>query len=158
MKNAKAGFTLIELVVVIGILLTLFSITLISLTTGQRNVSIQSDRNKLISDIKIQQTKAMRGTGGGSNAFGIYFQPSQYTLFVGDSYSQSDPDNFVVSLIQGVIFSGITFPGATIIFATRSGEIDGFLLGNNTVTIEDSEGVETSTVTLNKYGVVSNVN
>jgi len=157
MKTSKRGFTMVELMVVIGISLVLFGFVVIGLSRGERTFSTTSTREKLISDLKTQQTKAMQGIDG-PDAYGIYFQPDRYTLFKGYAYSSQDPDNYEVELDEGIVISDISFPASVIVFATRSGEIDGFVEGNNTMTIQDTGGLQVFNLILNRYGIITNVN
>lgn len=159
MKNNQSGFTLIELVVVMGIIFMLFGFVSFNLIGVQRKVSVNSTVDVLISDMASQQTKAMLGVGLSSgNSYGIYFEDNKYTLFDGTIYSSSDPNNFTVSLSPGILFTNITFPSNSIVFSPRSGEMKDFSNGQNTITIFDSEGTKTETITINKYGVVSGQN
>ncbi|HYM65488.1 MAG TPA: type II secretion system protein [Candidatus Sulfotelmatobacter sp.] len=153
------GFTLIELVVVMGILIMLFSFASFNFVGVQRKTSINSFADDLVSDIASQQTKAMVGVGTSSgDNYGIYFQSDKYILFKGTSYSANDPNNFTVSLDSGSSFSSVTFPGSSIIFSSISGELNGFSQGQNTVTIKDLQSLKTETITVNRYGVVTSEN
>ncbi len=156
MKKSKSGFTLIELVIVIGIALTLFGFITLSLTTGQRNISVNAATDTLISDISSQQTKAVQGEGDSSH--GIFFEEDKYILFRGDSYSPTDPENFEIKLGQEIIFSDISFLGSQIVFTQKSGEVSGFSEINNVVTISDAKGQEEKTIQINSLGVITQVN
>lgn len=158
-NNNKSGFTLIELVVVMGILLMLFGFLSFNLVGVQRKISINSTADDLVSDMASQQTKAMSGEGSISGeSYGIYFQSDKYTLFKGTSYSSSDSNNFVVSLESGISFSNINLLGNSIIFSNRNGELSSFSQSQNSVTINDSQGQKTETITINRYGVVTSEN
>ena len=154
MRNKQSGFTLIELIIVIGISLLLFGFMTINLVGNQKIVSVNSVRDGLVSDLTSQQTKAMGGAGGAAGtSFGIYFLSDKYILFQGASYSPEDTSNFSVNLDSGNIFTSISFPASSIIFASGSGQIIGFQNGQNTIEIGDSQGTR-RTVTINRYGVV----
>lgn len=156
MKNNQSGFTLIELVVVMGIILMLFGFVSFNLIGVQRGTSLNSIVDVLASDMASQQTKAMQGSGLSSgNSYGIYFEESKYTLFQGTIYSPSDINNFIVSLDSGVVFTNVTFPSNSLVFSPRSGEVNDFSNGQNTITIFDSQGTKTETITVNRYGVRS---
>ncbi|PJA00402.1 MAG: hypothetical protein COX78_00530, partial [Candidatus Levybacteria bacterium CG_4_10_14_0_2_um_filter_35_8] len=125
----------------------------------QRTASVSSTVDILLSDIASQQTKAMLGVGSASgNSYGIYFQPGEYTLFKGITYPPSDPNNFVVSLDPGITLTNITFPSSSIVFSTGTGEINGFLDGQNTISIKDAQGTKIETITINRYGVIISKN
>ena len=159
MKNTQFGFSLIELILVIGIGLTLFGFVGLNLVNGQRIASVNSSGDSLISDTSSQQTKAMQGAGDTSGInYGIYFLEDRYILFKGSAYSGSDPDNYTVMLDEGTVFINITFPNSSVVYEGRSGEVIGFTNGNNTLQIKDDQGSKLNTITINRYGVVSGGN
>lgn len=154
MKNQK-GLTLIELIVVMGILLILFSFTSVNLLNIQKTTSLNLTADTLISDFSSLQNKAMQGIGtAGETSYGIYFEVDKYTLFKNSSYSPTDPTNFVVNLSDGEYFSNITFPGNEVVFNGVSGEINNFTNGNNIIILQDENNNKTLTLKLNKYGVL----
>jgi prepilin-type N-terminal cleavage/methylation domain-containing protein len=158
MKNNQSGFTLIETIVVVGIVLILFGFVGFNLIGVQRTTSINSTADVLLSDLSSQQTKAMMGAGAGASigsSYGIYFRSNGYVLFKGTTYPASDPNNFIVSLDEGIAFTNITFPSSSIVFSAGSGTISGFLNNQNTIDIRDTQGVKTKTITVNRYGVVT---
>ena len=159
MKNNK-GFTLIEVVVVFGIIIALAGIVLASSFNFRTSTEINSVINKLITEIKNQQIKAMTGDTEGSlqiDNFGIYFFETKYTLFHGDTFSLSDPSNFDINMESDIKIRN-SFPNNTIIFAPGSGEIVPFIDGSNTITINDVNNFLSKTIQLNKYGSVINLN
>lgn len=159
MKNSEKGFSLIELILVMGISLALFGFVSLNLVNSQRINSVNSLRDSLISDMASQQTKAMQGFGPSSGtSYGIHFLPDRYILFRGNVYSAGDTYNFAVQLDQGISFTDITFLNNSLIYSPRSGDISGFIDGNNTVTIRDTEGSKAETASINRYGVVTGVN
>lgn len=159
MKNNQSGFTLIELIVVMGIILMLFGFVSFNSVSVERKTSLNSTADNLVSDMATQQTKAMLGAGTTSgNSYGIYFEQDKYTLFEGTTYSSSNPSNFIVSLNSAIVFTNITFPSNSIIFSARTGEINGFSSVQNTITIQDSQSTKTETITVNRYGVVTGQN
>lgn len=159
MKNTQSGFSLIELILVMGIGLTLFGFVGLNLVNGQRIASVNSSGDSLFSDMASQQTKAMQGVGDTSGTnYGIYFLQDRYILFKGDSYSASDPANYTVMLETGTVFTNITFPNSSIVYEGRSGEVIGFTNGSNTLQIKDDQGPKLKTIAINRYGVVSGGN
>lgn len=150
------GFTLIEVVLVMGIFVILASFTTVNLLGPQRNADLNSTSTTIIADIKQQQARSMLGeTSGGSSAVmhGIYFESNRYTLFTGSTYNPNDPANFVVNLSAGLTLAN-AFPSSQVIFNLQSGEISGFASGSNVVTLT-AMGNQVRTLTFNKYGVVS---
>ena len=157
----QTGFTLIELVVAMAIILILAGFVTLSLISEQNITSVNATVDTLVSSMASQQTKAMASKSEGlptGQSFGVYFQSDRYTLFKGTTYSASDSANFTTILDGGIRFTNITFPNNTIVFLIISGEISEFVAGQNTITVRNTQGPETKTITVNKYGVVTNIN
>ena len=123
----RKGFTLVELVVTIGIfaiLATLSSVNFFS-TYSQSNLGAAED--VLIADIKTAQSNAMAGASEVTWDQSITPLPSEITLTT-------------------------TFPCSHIIFAPVSGEILGYVSGQDTITL--TSGTDTRTLRLNQYGTL----
>lgn len=153
--NSEAGFTLVELLLVIGLVGVLTSVTIISLIQPQRSASLSGTVEVLVADLRQQQLKAMSGdsmTASSAQPHGIYVESNKYTLFKGSGYSGSDTDNFVVQP-DGVSFS-TNFASSEVAFQKASGEPSGFNPSANTITVSNLSG-ESKTITINRYGVVT---
>jgi prepilin-type N-terminal cleavage/methylation domain-containing protein len=148
------GFTLIELVVTMGIFVALLSIATINLSGTQARTSLQSATEVFLADLKSQQLRSMVGEdggGGSASSYGVHFESTSYTLFNGASYSGADPSNFTVNLPANTQFVPVN---SDIVFGIGSGEIS----GDTVITIRRaSDGVQRE-INLNKYGVVEAVN
>lgn len=159
-KNQK-GFTLVELIVTIGILAILLGMITLNLGGIERRTTINASVDTLISDLKQQQIKAMVGDTEGrvsNDNYGIHFESNRYILFHGNSYSSSDTSNFPVNLSSGTNITNILFSNSDLIFASVSGEIVGFTPGQNSVTITNSTDGQQKSIIINKYGAVTAVN
>ena len=64
----KASFTIVELLVVMGITATLFSLTTIRLFTAQHQANLSAAVSTFISDAKRQQLQAIAGNTQGQPA------------------------------------------------------------------------------------------
>ena len=156
----QRGFTLIELLVVLSISLTLIGVATFNMFRLGDNVSSTINLDVITSDLKSQQLKAMIGaTEGRSSAdsYGIYFQPTQYVLFHGTTYSESDSSNFIVALPEDLEIQSTTMPDNTVIFSQLSGEISGFSGTDQTVTLSSINTNQQRTITLNRYGVITDI-
>lgn len=145
------GFTLIELIVVMGIFATLAGITTISLLNAQHKSMLGAVTSTFVADLKAQQLRAMVGdTGGSANAanYGVRLQDGSYTLFT-DTYGTS---NFVIDMPDVIEF---TAPDYQMIFLKGSGEMLG---GPGSVTIRDTQDGSQKTININKYGIVTGIN
>lgn len=163
MKNIikyQEGLTLVELLLVIGILGLLFSITFISVFNIRVISTNNSTTSIITSDLKNQQIKAMVGDTEGRGVpdnYGVKILSSQYVLFHGVNYNQADNTNFSVPVENGYTLS-TTFPNSLMLFASGSGEIVGFVSNQNTITLTNTSSSRTKTLHFNKYGTITQIN
>ena len=156
----KRGVTLIEVLVVIGVLLTLIGIASVSFLPFRSKSTLDTAITTLISDIKSQQIKAVVGDTEGrgtSDNYGVHFETNSYTLFHGTIFNPSDTSNFTVALNDGIQIES-RFPSSQIIFSIKSGEVISFSETQNSITLEDTVQGSSKTVDINRYGVITSVN
>jgi len=157
----RQGFTFIEVMVIMGMMAILVGFATINLIGAQRKASLTQTVDTLTADLRGQQTKAMTGqikNGSVPAGYGIYFETNRYVLFSGSSYNAGDSSNASVPLTPPITVSAVTFPNSRILFATKSGELNGFISGSNTVTLKEGTSGQTKTIHLNQYGVVNLIN
>ncbi|HWY79802.1 MAG TPA: type II secretion system protein [Candidatus Sulfotelmatobacter sp.] len=150
------GYSLIEVILVISIFFILIGLATMNLFKAQHTSQLSSTVNSFLADYKEQQIKAMIGDTEGIGAvsdYGVHFESASYTLF----RSTYGTNNFPVSLPVSLQFS-TTFPGSQILFLRGSGQISGFISGQNTITLRDTADGTQKIITINKYGVVRTVN
>ena len=147
------GYTLTELVIVIGLISIFLGFITVNLVSYQRNASFFSVSESLISDIRMQQMKAMVGDTEARSAaddYGIYFGTNSYTLFHGNSYNASDPANTVITLDAQYQF---TLSGRTFVFLRSTGEVRGYQVAQNSVTLRETLSGTQKTLVFNRLGV-----
>jgi len=150
----QRGFTLIEMVLALGITSFLLGFIAINLTTSQRKASLSTTVTTFVSDLHQQQMKAISGdTEGRANAdsYGIHLDVNQYVLFHGTAYNVADSSNSPIALENGLQFST---SGVNVIFSRLNGEINVPL----SITLQDTTNSTQKTLHLNTYGVVTQVN
>lgn len=159
MKGTRPGFTIIEIIVVVGILATMLSIGYIRFVDIERRAPLSATASVVVGDLRGQQTKAMAGntqTGTDSDSYGIYFQSNAYILFKGSSYNPSDTTNAVTPLPTNITVS-TAFPGSSVVFAKGSGDVVGFTQGGSWVTLTQNLSGEQKTITINRYGAATSI-
>lgn len=159
-RTSVKGFTLPELMLSMGIVAVLFSIATILLSNLIPRTSLFSQSEALISDLRQQQTKAMVGETEGAGAaqlYGIKVEAQKYTLFKGAVYDPLNPNNYVVPVSRPLQMS-TTFPSQIVQFNKGSGEVVGYGSATDTITITNVQGGNTTTIELNRYGVISSIN
>lgn len=148
MKNQNA-FTFIEIIIVIGIIAILFSLSVPQLFRMRDHNTLQTSSTTLISLIRQQQLNAMNSP----NQYGIHFEQSRYVLFTGLSYSSDDPFNSSNTLDYPLQFVDINLPSSELVFASGSGEIVSFDPNNHSFVLKDTLNNNQKTVQFNLLGV-----
>lgn len=148
----RNGFTIPELLVVMGIMLVLWAIATISLVRTQTTNSLDVTADLLVSDIKSQQTKAMASERDSS--FGIFFEGASYTLFTGEVYIAGDPGNFTVEVLSPTSLSSINLNLSSVVFSKGSGEVSAIFSGSG-FSLVDAVSGEEIIFGVNKYGTLT---
>lgn len=151
----RRAFTLIELIIVIGIVSIFLSIVLINFLAPVARSSFAATLNVMISDLRRQQLKSIQGDSAsptGPAYYGVYFATDSYTLFTGQNYVASDPANVVVSLDPALRFSFINLPGSKVVFSPGSGESVG-----GDLSLIDVQSNLNQVIVINQYGVVDQI-
>lgn len=151
------GFTFIELVIVMGIIVLLSMIATYNFYPIKQRVSLDTTIQVLISDLKEQQSKAMNGL----SVQGIFFNnvENNYVIFQGDTYDPNNTTNFRIPLGDNISISSVDFNGEQIIFAPLTGEISSFnnSLPLNKIILLNTTSNQQKELSINKFGVITNV-
>ncbi|MFH1462511.1 MAG: prepilin-type N-terminal cleavage/methylation domain-containing protein [bacterium] len=116
-KNG-AGFTLVELLLVLGILALLMVVSLPLAADFYNNQQFDAQEQGIVQALRRAQSKAMAQEL--DSQFGVYIAFNQYILFKGSSYEGRDanfdetfdlPGSFQVSGLSEIVFDKLT--GAT---------------------------------------------
>lgn len=124
----KNGFTLVELLLVIGIFAILSALTSINFFSVYSESNLAATKDILVADIKTAQSSAMAGLGDTS-----------WDL------------NNTTPLPQGVIVT-TSFPGNRFTFVHGSGEIMNYAVNQDTITLSSGDGQKI--IRFNKYGTI----
>lgn len=88
----STGFTLLELIIGIGILVIILAISIPSIISLQRRPLVNNTSEEVMNTLKLAQNKALSSEG--NSQYGVYFNttadPHQYILFKGSSYALRD--------------------------------------------------------------------
>jgi prepilin-type N-terminal cleavage/methylation domain-containing protein len=155
-EKISAGFTLIELLIVMALMGILVSFVIVNVSGAQRSTSVITSEDSFISDMKLQQAKAMNTYSSPSGViadYGVYIQPTKYVLFQGTTYNPANAENITIDIDTNLQLT-TTFPSSTVVFSRMTGEIVNYGDGSNTISIRNTVGNETRTISLNRLGVV----
>lgn len=154
-KTQKLGFTLVELLLVIGIFAVLASFASLNFFSTYSRSNLGAARDVLKADLKSAQSSAMSGAGqNGATVPGwgiIVNNSSSYTLFPGTVYDPNNSLNFTTTLPSDITIS-TNFPSSRVVFLHASGEIDNFVSGADTFTL--SSPTENQVIRFNQYGTI----
>ncbi len=87
-QSKKKGYTLLELLVVLGIIGFISLLVLPGSITNVYNQSIESQTSDLASQLYVYQQNAYAGLS--DKSYGIKFDSSSYSIFIGPSYSSAE--------------------------------------------------------------------
>lgn len=151
-----AAFTYVELMMVLGILVVLLSISVLSVGPLVSKTNLKAQAQVLLADAAATQLKSMQrkqGSTGQLTRFGIRFEQRKYVLFQGASYNAADPENIVINLPSDLIFSTISLPGGIILFERGSGDFVGYASGTSSVVITQASTGASVVIQFNRYGL-----
>lgn len=118
MKNR--GFTLIEFLVVLGVVAISFTATLPNLISFQQERILNSNSQEVVSVLRSAQKKSVDSTL--ESGWGVKINSDNYTLFKGDSFTdrkeEFDQD---FNLREGVYFSLVDLESGQVLFEKGTG-------------------------------------
>ncbi|MBU0976408.1 MAG: type II secretion system protein [Patescibacteria group bacterium] len=149
--KSDKGITLVEIVIVIGLLAVLIGMAVPIYRTSYTKGDLDTSVSQVLSTIRLAQSKAMSGEG--ASKFGIHFDssttPYQYVLFKGDVYNSVDPYNQVSKISKQITITSLSFNGggSDLVFEKYTGETN----NSGTITLRNVSG-ETIDITINNIG------
>lgn len=95
-KTKKNGFTLIEILVAISIMLIMLAITIDMTKSLNDSVNLENAGKNV--DLKIRTAKSRSIGALGDSNYGVHFETSRVVVFAGSTFDDSDPENEVFTL------------------------------------------------------------
>ena len=120
----KKGFSLVEILVVIFIMMALMVLGFINYRNFEKNVSLSSSANQIISALHLTNERTISSSD--NLVHGIHFTSSTYILFASSTYSASDPKNEVFNLPSNIEISEINVGGSNVVFDRLTGKTSNF--------------------------------
>lgn len=149
----RAGFTLIETVVVMSLLGMIGGFTAFMSMDGYRSFSFRSDRDTLVSLLVRARSQSMSNVCQGALCdggvpHGVRVVSGEYTLFQGETYATRDVafDQVLPSSYTTTIAGSLS----EVVFRQLSGDVT----VEGDIAISDEAG-HTSTISINKEGRIS---
>lgn len=165
------GFTLTELLVVIGIMAVMTAVVFPNIRLGDKRLALERASQKLAQDTGRMLELSLRVheyncSGGGSvSGYGVFFDigsPTEYVLFVdcndNQKYNSGIDGIFgIVEIESGIQISAVSInPKFSVVFLPPDPEVF-FNPGNETevqVTLQESSGSATKIIKINSRGLI----
>jgi len=149
-KSLVCGFTLMEILVVIGIFIVIFSITFYFFGGLDKKESLEKDVSGVIA--LIRNARLLSIASKNTSVFGIHFESGKAVLFEGSIYVVGGSNQKVVDLSKKVYISSYSLNngGPDIIFSRLVGDT----LNYGTVTLSLKDNSTLTTITILKTGVI----
>ncbi len=150
-KDHKRGFTLIEILIVIGIMTLLGGMALIVSMDNYHAYAFRAERDTLVSLLQKARSQSMSniclGTAGSctnGKTHGVYVSAGQYTVFQGPTYATRDTVVDEIYPVRGVDVQKKSGSLTEVVFSQLSGDV----LLPGYITLLNSDGhVSTTTIT-----------
>lgn len=153
-QRARFGFTFIELLVVLGLTVTLAALAVPLFFNWQSQSGLDTAAQELIGAIREAQARAMAGDG--ASPWGVYFDDAaagdRFVLFRGASFATRDAAfDQATGLPPSVTYDAVLVAGGEAVVFTRGRGTTG---NTGSVTLRSSEG-RTAELRVNAAGAVN---
>ena len=108
-EQNSLGVTLIELLVIIGILVTFAVISVSTFWYSRRESDLDNSTEEIINVLRVAQNKTLASTDASN--YGVHFEANKFVLFKGTIYDHLTEDNDIYNLNNGLEIYGINLAG-----------------------------------------------
>lgn len=149
--KVRQGFTLIEVIVVLGIFAILAALGLFLSMDFYRGYSFRSEQKILVSILEKARSQALSNINQARH--GVYIEPGKYTIFEGNAWAGPNPslDEEIKASSSVTISASPPLP-LEVVFEQLSGDEVG-LGGDKTITL--MFGSQSLTITINNEGRIN---
>ena len=146
----RKGFSILEALLVLGILALLFTISLASFSQFGSGKTLDTAALAVLSTLETARSQTIASVG--DSAYGVHFTSSSVVLFKGGTYVPGDPNNVTTALSERVTVSSIALAGggADVVFAKVTGKAS----PTGTITVQLlADASKTKVVTIEASGL-----
>lgn len=129
----ERGFSTIELIIVIGIILIVSGAAIIFLRSLVVQTDLSGNARSIVSTINLAKSKTVSSEG--ASQWGVHFEADKFALFKGATYNAGDPNTKIYNLPTALEISTISLNGggSNALFARITGQTTNY----GTVTIRE---------------------
>lgn len=142
------GFNLVEIILVISILSILVGIGMIGMLDYVNYQRLQADVVEVSSQIKETRQRSL--SADNDTNYGVHFETDSITVFSGDTYNVSAPDNTVTSFYGVTLSTNLSLGDTDVVFS----RLQGIPSATGTITITSDRLNSTATITITGTGLV----
>ncbi len=148
-KGFTGGFTLMELVVGISILIIIMAFAVFSFSGIKNSQALKNSAQDTVSSINKARAESFASVS--SSAYGVHFQSDKVVVFKGTAYSVGNSSNETVNILSPATISSISLSGggSDVYFNRLTG------VPSKTGTVVVTAGTKTKTITISALGGVS---
>jgi len=146
----NTGFTLVEVLVVIGVISILLSMSIAGFRLFEGKTELKSHAQNILTILELARTKTLASED--ASQFGVRFEQNRYTLFKGDTYQEEGEDNKVYQLPGRLKINGInlTDEDDSVVFQRISGRV----VSNGTIELITIAQPATTTISIHPSGQI----
>lgn len=146
-RTAKAGFTLMEVIVVLGMLSIIAAAGMVFSFDSYRGYLFRAEYGNVAH--VIVKARNLAANNFNEAPHGVHFEANSYTLFVGNSYDSSNPSNQVFERNAAITYAYPT----DIVFEQLSGNL--LSCSTDPCTLSFSYGSLNKDITINDFGGIT---
>ncbi len=150
--NKKKGFSIIEILIVLGIITIIVAIIVSTFSLFGRAQALEKDTETVIES--LEQARSQTLSSLDASQYGVHFGTNKVTIFTGTTYSSSASSNVDMALSSSDTILTVTISGGgnDIVFNRLTGET--VQNGTSTIIISSPTSSRTKTVTIYKTGLI----
>lgn len=148
----KKGFTIIEIVIVIAIIVVVSALIIDSFPRLNASQALSKDTAGLIAVLNQARTETLSSRN--DSTYGVHISTNQLTLFMGSSYVVGDSNNVDIPFNSQVMVGSYSLQGggSDIVFNRLTGETSQY--GSITLRLV-SDATQTKTVNISATGIIN---
>ena len=148
-KVDKNGFTIFEILIVIGILGLIVALSSVALQSMYQDTGLKTSTNEIYRAFTDARNRTLASEG--DTVYGVIVGTSSVTRFVGNTYNAGATTNRAFVFVAGVTATGSLVSNVTPITFTR---LSGQPSSTGTIEIRNSTGSATNTLYIHMSGLV----
>ncbi len=149
MNFKQKGFTILEVVIVLGVLVLISGVTFVAFQNLSGTNRLEKSSQQVLSVFSSARNDSVQRRGGAS--FAVSIASSSLTIFEGTTFTSSASTNRKFDF-SGAVFDQVSLGGATT--SVRFAALSGTTSDNGTFRLRRSDNATSTTFTIYKSGVI----